>query len=68
MWGIGFTSLACLLMNLNPFVGFFLLPGELVAFALGFRVFRKAGLTQLSRIAGWSVLPVSVVSLACFLR
>jgi hypothetical protein len=66
LWGIGFTSLSCLLMNLIGFIGFFLLPGGLVAFAVGFLMFRKVGLPQLRRIVGWSVLPVTVlVSLAC---
>ncbi len=66
LWGIGFTSLACLLMNLIGFVGLFLLPGGLVAFAVGFVMFRKVGLPQLRRIAGWSVLPVTVLAgLAC---
>jgi hypothetical protein len=58
LWGIGFTSLLCLLMNLSWFVGFLLLPGALVSFAVGFLMFRKAGLTRLRRIAAWSVLPV----------
>jgi hypothetical protein len=66
LWSIGFTSLACLLMNLIGFVGFFLLPSGLVAFAVGFLMFRKAGLPQLRRIVGWSVLPVTVLAaLAC---
>jgi hypothetical protein len=53
-------------MNLNGFVGFFLLPGGLVAFAVGFLMFRKVGLPQLRRVAGWSVLPVTVLAaLAC---
>jgi hypothetical protein len=66
LWGIGFTSLACLLMNLIGFVGLFLLPGGLVAFAVGFLMFRKVGLPQLRRIVGWSVLPVTVLAgLAC---
>lgn len=67
LWGIEFTSLLCLLMNLNWFFGFLLLPGALVAFAIGFLIVRKAGLTQLKGIAGWSVLPVALVAaLACF--
>jgi hypothetical protein len=66
LWGIGFTSLSCLLMNLIGFIGFFLLPGGLVAFGVGFLMFRKAGLPQLRRIVGWSLLPVSVLAiLAC---
>jgi hypothetical protein len=66
LWGVGVTSLACLLMNLIGFVGFFLLPGGLVAFAVGFLMFRKTELTQLRRIAAWSMLPVSVLlTLAC---
>ena len=66
LWGVGFASLSCLLMNLNGFVGFFLLPGGLVAFAVGFLMFRKTELTQLRRIAAWSVLPVTVLAaLAC---
>lgn len=66
LWGVGFTSLLCLLMNLNWFFGFLLLPGGLVAFAVGFLMFRKAGLPPLRRIAGWSVLPVTVLAtLAC---
>src|ERR1700733_2576301 len=66
LWGIGFTSLSCLLMNLIGFVGFFLLPSGLVAFVVGFLMFRKAGLPRLRRIVGWSVLPVTVLAtLAC---
>jgi hypothetical protein len=66
LWGVGFTSLLCLLMNLSWFFGFLLLPGGLVAFAVGFLMFRKAGLQPLRRIAGWSVLPVAVLAtLAC---
>ena len=66
LWSIGFTSLLCLLMNLNWFFGFLLLPGGLVAFAVGFWMFRKAGLPQQRRIVGWSVLPVTVLAtLAC---
>jgi hypothetical protein len=53
-------------MNLNWFFGFLLLPGGLVAFAVGFLMFRKAGLTERKRIAGSSVLPVTAVAaLAC---
>lgn len=93
LWGIGFTSLLCLLMNLNWFFGFLLFPGGLVVsflswlklkdmvllFAANVLIYsmgafvvvalqsRKAGLAQLRRIAGWSVLPVTVVAvLACF--
>jgi hypothetical protein len=66
LWGVGVTSLACLLMNLIGFVGIFLLPGGLVAFAVGFLRFRNAGLPQLRRIAAWSMLPLTVlVTLAC---
>lgn len=91
LWGIGFTSLLCLLMNVNWFFGFLLFPGGLVilpwltldsmaslfaanvlvystaAFVVVVLQFRKAGLAQLRRIAGWSVLPATVVAaLACF--
>jgi hypothetical protein len=53
-------------MNLNWFFGFLLLPGGLLAFAVGFLMFRKVGLTERRRIVGWSVLPVTAVAaLAC---
>jgi hypothetical protein len=66
LWGIGFTSFLCLLMNLNWFFGFLVLPGGLVAFALGFLMFRRASLTEVRRIAGWSVPPATVLAvLAC---
>jgi len=66
LWSVGFTSLSRLLMNLNWFFGFLLLPGGLVAFAVGFLMFRKAGLTERRRIAGWSVLPATLaVAFAC---
>lgn len=67
LWGIGLTSLLCLLMNLNWFFGILLFPGGLAAFAVGFLLFRKAGLIRLRQIAGWSTLPVTAIAtLACF--
>jgi uncharacterized membrane protein YfcA len=67
LWGIGFASLACLLMNLNWFFAILLFPGGLAAFAVGFLLFRKAESTQLRRIVGWSMIPViAVTTLACF--
>lgn len=67
MSGVGFTLLSCLLMNLNWFFGVLLFPSGLVAFVTPFLLFRKAGLTRLRRIAGWSVAPVTTVAvLACF--
>src|SRR5215469_10725964 len=66
LWSIGVVALLCLLMNLNWFIGLLLIPSGLVVFAVGFLAFRTAGLTQVRRIAAWSVLPVTVlVSLAC---
>lgn len=56
-----------LLMNLSWFFGILLFSGGLAAFAVGFLLFRKAGLIQLRRIAGCSALPVTAVAaLACF--
>ena len=67
LWGIGFTSLSCLLMNLSFFIGALLFPSGPIAFVSAFLLFRKAELTQLRRIAGRSVLPVTTVAvLACF--
>jgi hypothetical protein len=66
LWGIGFTSSLCLLMNLDWIIGLFLLPGGLAAFAVTSLVFRRARLEQLRRIAGWSIAPVAAVAvLAC---
>jgi hypothetical protein len=66
LWSIGFTSLLCLLMNLNWFIGLLLLPGALAAFAVPLLVFRRVRLEQLRRIACWSVAPVAAVAvLAC---
>jgi hypothetical protein len=66
LWGIGFTALLCLLMNLSWFFGFLLLPGGPAAFGISLLLFRKAQLTKLKRIAGWSVPPViAVAALAC---
>lgn len=67
LWSIGFTSLLCLLMNLNWFIGMLLLPGGLAAFAVAFLLFRNARLEQVRRIAGWSIFPVAAIAvLACF--
>lgn len=67
LWGIGLTALSCLLMNLNGPIGLLLFPSGLLAFAVPFLLFRKAGLTELKRIAGWSVpLVITLAALACF--
>jgi hypothetical protein len=67
LWGIGFTSLICLLMNLNWFIGMLLIPGGLSAFTVPLLVLRRTPLEQLRRIAGWSIAPVTVAAiLACF--
>ena len=43
------------------------IPQRLLAFAVPFLLFRKAGLTELKRIAIWSVPPViTLAALACF--
>jgi hypothetical protein len=67
LWSIGFTSLLCLLMNLNWIFGMLLLPGGLMAFAVAFLLFRKGRLEQVRRIAAWSIFPVAAIAgLACF--
>lgn len=66
LWGIGFTSLLCLLMNLNWFFGMLLIPSGLFAFAAPLLVLRGVRLEQLRRIAVWSTIPTAAVAvLAC---
>jgi hypothetical protein len=66
LWSIGFTSLLCLLMNLNWFIGMLLIPGGLVTFAVPLLGLRRTPLEQLRRIAGRSIAPVTVAAvLAC---
>lgn len=65
-WGIGVASLLCLLMNLSWFVGLFLLPGGLTAFAVALLLLRRTRLEQLKRIAVWSTVSAATVAvLAC---